>query len=87
MNLKVSIVALAVLSLTVTAADAKKHRKHIRPAPPPAAAAPPLWGLFGNDSGPAHFVRLPNGQIVSSYECFTDEGYGRYLPCGAGEKQ
>lgn len=87
MTFKALIVALAALSLTVTAADAKKHRRHIRPAPPPPAdAVPPFWGLFSNDSRPAHFVRLPNGLIVSSYECFTDEGYGRYWPCGAGRR-
>jgi hypothetical protein len=73
------IVALAALSVTTTVAEAK-HRRHV---PPPI---PAVWPFSTQHDGPAHFVRLPNGLIVSSYECFTDEGYGRYLACGAGRR-
>lgn len=83
MSLKVWIVALAVLSLTATAADAKKHRRHVR-RPPPAAEAPAIWPFGSRYDEPAHFVRLPNGLIVSSYQCFFDQGYGRYTPCDMG---
>lgn len=82
MNLKLWIVALAALCLTVTAADAKKHRKHV----PPPAPADAIWPYSSRNDEPAHFVRLPNGLVVSSYECFYDEGYGRYLACGAGKR-
>jgi hypothetical protein len=81
MSLKTWIVALAALSLTVTVADAgtKKHRHHVRaPAPAPADA---VWPFASRHDEPAHFVRLPNGLIVSSYQCFFDAGYGRYTPC------
>ena len=82
MNMKIWIVALAVLSVTVTAAEAKKHRRHVRPLPPaPANDISPYSTRWDQ---PAHFVRLPNGLVVSSYECWSEEGYGRYLPCGGG---
>jgi len=87
MTFKVWIVALVALCVGVSAANAdpKKHRRHVRkPAPAPVEVVPPFWGLFKRDSAPAHFVRLPNGLIVSSYQCFVDEGYGRYTPCDAG---
>ncbi len=83
MNWKLWIVALAALSLGATAAEAKKHRHRI----PPSAQAEAYWPYSSRDDGPAHFVRLPNGLVVSSYQCFTDEGYGRYLPCVVGGKR
>lgn len=83
MNWKVLIVVLAALCVGATAADAaKKHRRHVGP-PAPADA---VWPYSSRYDEPAHFVRLPNGLIVSSYQCFTDEGYGRYLPCGMGRR-
>jgi hypothetical protein len=84
MTCRVCIIAAAVLAVSVTAAAAgpKKHRRHV---PPVQEDVVPPW-RGGRDVGPAHFVRLPNGLIVSSYECFYDEGYGRYLACGAGRK-
>jgi hypothetical protein len=84
MTCRVCIIAAAVLAVSVTAAGAgsKKHRRHV---PPVQEDGVPPW-RGGRDVGPAHFVRLPNGLIVSSYECFYDEGYGRYLACGAGRK-
>jgi len=34
---------------------------------------------------PARMVQLPNGRWVSSYGCYTDEGFGRYRECGIGD--
>jgi hypothetical protein len=82
MTLRILFVALAALLVTATAADAKRHRKPVV-APAPAGDIGPYSSRWDQ---PAHFVRLPNGLIVSSYECFTDEGYGRYLACGAGRR-
>jgi hypothetical protein len=83
MSWKVWIVAVAALIVGVTAADAKRHRRDVRPPPAPAGD---IWPYSTRWDQPAHFVRLPNGLVVSSYECFTDEGYGRYLACGAGRR-
>lgn len=30
---------------------------------------------------PARMIQLPNGRWVSSYQCVTDDGYGRYRDC------
>lgn len=85
MSLRVWMVAPLVLALSVTSAAAGTKKKHRhRAAPVVQTDIVPPWG--GREVGPAHFVRLPNGLIVSSYECFYDEGYGRYLACGAGRK-
>jgi hypothetical protein len=82
MTFRILFVALAALLVTATAADAKRHRRAVvRPAPADA-----IWPYGSRYGEPAHFVRLPNGLIVSSYECFYDEGYGRYLACGAGRR-
>jgi len=85
MTHRIGIIAAAVLALSVTAAaaGAQKNRHHVPPGVQ-EDVVPPWRG--GRDIGPAHFVRLPNGLIVSSYECFTDQGYGRYWPCGAGRR-
>jgi hypothetical protein len=33
---------------------------------------------------PAPYARTPGPPWAGPGECYTDEGYGRYLPCGAG---
>ena len=77
-----AVLAVACCGMTASAASAKRHRHHVRaPAPPDA-----VWSFASRYEEPAHFVRLPNGLVVSSYQCFTDEGYGRYRPCDAGRR-
>jgi hypothetical protein len=73
-----SIVAVSVLSLaTVDMACASvKHRHRGARAPVPVAGAP--------SSGPARMIEVRPGLFISSYGCVTDEGYGRYSPCGGG---
>ncbi|MBV8838202.1 MAG: hypothetical protein JO000_16840 [Alphaproteobacteria bacterium] len=69
-------VALALSVLLATgslsfAAHAHKSARH-RAAPYPAY---PMQG--------ARMIELRKGWWVSSYECFTDEGYGRFRSCSA----
>lgn len=73
--------AAACLVTASTAADAR-HRKwhHARPAP----AAYQAKQFYSTDQGPARMIEVKPGVYVSSYGCITDEGYGRYMPCGAG---
>jgi len=70
-----------LLVATVSAGHAanKHHARHVArqtavPAPGPAIGEP------------AHMVEVRPGLIISSYGCITDEGYGRWLPCGAGKR-
>lgn len=57
----------------------KHHARHVArqtaaPAPGPAI------------DEPARMVEVRPGLIISSYGCITDEGYGRWLPCGGGKR-
>ncbi|HVY00362.1 MAG TPA: DUF3551 domain-containing protein [Pseudorhodoplanes sp.] len=56
-----------------------KRKSEAPAAPGPLGAAAPRAGE------PARMVRLPNGRWVSSYSCYTDEGYGRYRECNVGD--
>jgi hypothetical protein len=79
MNATKLIAALAALTfVAATATDASaKHKRHkVRHAVPSYAAVPasPYMGT----------ARPPWAQ---PWECFTDEGYGRYRPCSAGRSR
>jgi hypothetical protein len=75
-----SIVAVSVLSLAMidVAYATAKHRHWGAPAPVLVERAPSF--------APARMIEVRPGLIISSYGCFTDEGYGRYSPCGGGKK-
>jgi hypothetical protein len=78
------IPASLAVALTVTAAGASdvhpKHRHHhdyhgAYAAPYPAG--PPM-------AQPAHMIEVRPGLWISSYDCVTDEGQGRWFPCDMG---
>jgi len=72
------LAAFAAASLAgVSAADAAaKHKRHR------ATLYPPV-GVY---AVPAYVAR-PYGPIwAMPNECYTDEGYGRFWPCGAGKR-
>jgi hypothetical protein len=70
----VSILALATID---TAYAGAKQRRHAAPA-----AVGPVSSF-----APARMIEVRPGLIISSYDCITDEGYGRYTPCSAGAKR
>ena len=76
------IVGLSVLALAaIDAAHAgAKHRKHARHvvAYPSASVAPP------SSFEPARMYEARPGVWISTYDCITDDGYGRWRPCGSG---
>ena len=69
------IAAVAALSfVAVGAVDAAGKRKHYR---------------FVRTDGvvaylPAHNLGTPRPPWAAPWECYTDEGYGRYRSCSAG---
>jgi hypothetical protein len=74
--IRVLLVAVAALSLTsLDTADAAGKRKRQRIHAHPPAATVPMKSTITRPAGPSWAG--PN-------DCYTDEGYGRYLPCGAG---
>ncbi len=73
---KIMIAAIALSMLAVGSADAAK-RKHARMhgvASGRAAVAMPAMPS----------ARTPGPPWAGPGECYTDEGYGRYTPCGVG---
>ncbi len=82
MSCKTSIAAAAALSfLAVGTADAaskhKRHKVYRGPAYAYVPAAP-----YGYAPGP--YARTPGPPWAQPWECFTDEGYGRYRACSSG---
>jgi hypothetical protein len=74
--LKIIVAALAILSLWGTSsADAASKRKRQKVHVAPIAAVPAV----------PYGVRTPGPPWAQPWECYTDEGYGRYTPCGAGK--
>jgi hypothetical protein len=72
--LKIIVAAVVAVSFVgLDAADAASKRKKQKVQRAPVATIQP--------KPPAH-TRGPPWAVPG--ECFTDEGYGRYLPCGAG---
>ena len=73
---RILITTLAALSLagigTADAAARKKKVRHVAPAP---AITAPVY---------PYSARTPGPLWARPSECYTDEGYGRYWPCGAG---
>ena len=72
-----AVTAFSIASIgTADAASKRKAHKLRHYAPIAAAPAAPVGA---RTPGPP-WARSP-------YDCFTDEGYGRYLPCSSGRDQ
>jgi hypothetical protein len=72
----VLLLATLVASLTdITSADAAR-RKRVRDVVVRENVAPPF---------PAYVVPANRPRWAPRDQCFTDEGHGRYLPCGTGD--
>jgi hypothetical protein len=69
---RILIAMLAMLSLGIGAADAATKKKNVRHVAPTSAI-----------SAPAN-LRTPGPPWAGPNDCYTDEGYGRYLRCGGG---
>jgi len=71
---RILIATLAAVSLAgIGTADAAAKKKKVRYVAPAITA--PAYPYYARTPGP--IWAMPN-------ECYTDEGYGRYWPCGAG---
>jgi hypothetical protein len=73
---RILIATLAAVSLAgIGTADAAAKKKSTRYVAPARAITAPVYPSYARTPGPVW---------ASPNECFTDEGYGRYWPCGAG---
>ena len=82
MNRHWPIVALSVVALaTIDAAHAgAKHRHH------GARHAPGNVAAMSSFEPPRMYEARP-GVWISTWDCITDEGYGRWRPCSAGSSR
>jgi hypothetical protein len=74
--------ALIVPAFADSADAARKKRKHVKPI----AAPHQTFGVpktYRNE--PARMIEIAPGRWISTYGCFTDEGYGRYGSCDMRE--
>jgi hypothetical protein len=67
-----AVVALCLAGIDTADAASKRKRQKVRSVPVVTMPAKPA------------IARTPGPIWAGPNECFTDEGYGRYLPCGAG---
>ncbi len=78
MNFKILIATVAALSfLAVGAADAASKHKRYKVRQGAAYAYVPV-SPYG--------ARTPGPPWAQPWECFTDEGYGRYRSCSSGRR-
>jgi hypothetical protein len=74
------LAALIVPVLAVPAeAASKRHKRVAKPAPMARPAAPAFH------QAPARMIEIAPGRWISSWGCYTDEGYGRYGSCDMRE--
>jgi len=66
-----AMVAVSFASLDVADAATKKKKQKVRATAPVSYSAPAS-------------MRAPGPPWAGPNDCYTDEGYGRYLPCGGG---
>ena len=86
MNPKLLVIAISALSVIGATngaiAGSKQHPRHqhaSRSAPAVAWSAPaPVSGGL-----PARMIEARPGVWISSYDCITDEGAGRWRPCSS----
>jgi hypothetical protein len=78
----IAITAMYVIATTAAMASSRHHGHHTHAARTPAypmAAAP-------DGSGEPHMIEARPGVWISSWDCITDEGNGRWMPCSAGSR-
>ena len=78
------ILGAAVALMFATSADAAKKRKRVvqpRLVVQPHYVGPPK--TYRQE--PARMIEIAPGKWISSWGCFTDEGYGRYGSCDRRE--
>jgi hypothetical protein len=73
-----SVIALAAIDTAYAGAKQRHHHAthHARVAA--GNVAPP------SSSGPPRMYEARPGVWISTWDCITDEGYGRWRPCSSG---
>jgi hypothetical protein len=76
----VSVLALAIIDASL--ASAKQRHRGARHAErhAPVGVAP------ASSFEPARMIQVRPGVWISTYDCITDDGYGRWRPCSSTSK-
>ena len=74
------VLALATIDAPLANAKQRHHgaRNAVRHAPVGLAPTPSFE--------PARMIEVRPGVIISTYDCVTDDGYGRWRPCSSTSK-
>jgi len=76
MKIHLPIVAATVLALVTADSALAKHYRHRTPVP----VGPAALEAQSSFAGP-RIIQVRPGVFISSYDCITDDGYGRWRPC------
>jgi hypothetical protein len=76
------IVALSVLALA-TIDGSLATEKHRHQGARHAVRHPPVSVAPASSFEPARMIEVRPGVIISTYDCITDDGYGRWRPCSS----
>jgi len=78
--LAVAVAALLLGDVAAASAGVSKHKRHHAYHPAITDRGP----AYHSSSEPARMIEVRPGVFISSYDCITDDGYGRWLPCSFG---
>jgi len=71
-----ALLLVGVATIDMAYAGAKQRHQRARHAP---------YSVVPKSSfEPARMIQVRPGVWISSYDCVTDEGYGRWRPCSSG---
>ena len=74
------IVALSLIALVATdTAYATAKKRHPKPRAAAGRVVPP-----SSSFAPPRMYEARPGVWISTWDCITDEGYGRWRPCSSG---
>ena len=76
----VGLSVIALVAIDTASATAKKRHHGVRHAPVAAGVVAPPSSSFG----PPRMYEARPGVWISTWDCITDEGYGRWRPCSSG---
>lgn len=79
---KAIAIGCSVLCLAATIAPAAARNLHPRHVQPGYAGP---YAEYGGSAGP-HMIQVRPGLWISSWDCVTDEGQGRFKSCSTGRK-
>jgi hypothetical protein len=73
----VSVLVLAIIDASLASAKQRHRGAHHAVRHAPVSVAP------ASSFEPARMIQVRPGVWISTYDCITDDGYGRWRPCSS----